>query len=129
MVLWTSVGLIVIAVTFKDESKLANLSNAESHIAAWYTQTCVTNHLCVTCDGHRYRYLVNGFFFNSMMDVFAGQFKVCARSCGCLSNPFLFHMATSSIGLPRYDTKLLVSPPLIPYVVVLDHNDAKVSRT
>ncbi|CAE8675555.1 unnamed protein product, partial [Polarella glacialis] len=54
VLLWTFIALIVIGVTFSDEKRLRKLSATESHIASWY--------------------LINGFFFNSMMDVFAGQF-------------------------------------------------------
>lgn len=55
VLLWTSLAFAVITVTFCDERKLKKLSTRESYIASWY--------------------LVNGFFFNSMMDVFAGQFQ------------------------------------------------------
>jgi len=53
VLLWTAIGLITIVYTFRD-NKVLSLSTEDSHIAAWY--------------------LINGFFFNSMMDVFAGQF-------------------------------------------------------
>lgn len=58
VLLWTSIGLLVIAVTFKggaDAGFVERLSREDAWIAAWY--------------------FVNGMFFNSCMDVFAGQFQ------------------------------------------------------
>lgn len=55
VLLMVTVGMIVVAVTFSDPSKVKKLNQLDAIIASWY--------------------LVNGFFFNSMMDVFAGQFQ------------------------------------------------------
>lgn len=56
VLLWCSIALGLIWYTFHvPTSALANLTKEETWIASWY--------------------LINGFFFNSMMDVFAGQFQ------------------------------------------------------
>ena len=58
MLLWAVIGLTCVAVTFKggaDAGFVERLPRADAWIAAWY--------------------FVNGMFFNSCMDVFAGQFQ------------------------------------------------------
>jgi hypothetical protein len=55
VILWFSICFLVIYHTFQDKEKLDYLVPSEVWIASWY--------------------LINGFFFNSMMDVFAGQFQ------------------------------------------------------
>lgn len=55
VLLWTGVATVVVAVTFWNDELVEPLTQTESYIASWY--------------------LANGFFFNSMMDVFAGQFQ------------------------------------------------------
>ena len=53
--LWLGVGLAVVACTWCGSAELTTLSRIDAAVASWY--------------------LCNGFFFNSMMDVFAGQFQ------------------------------------------------------
>lgn len=53
VVLWFFIAFVVVSFTFK--GRLKKLSKADAFAASWY--------------------LCNGFFFNSMMDVFAGQFQ------------------------------------------------------
>ena len=53
--LWGTVALTVIALTFRPGAPRVELSSVDSMVASWY--------------------LCNGFFYNSMMDVFAGQFQ------------------------------------------------------
>jgi len=55
VLLWFAICGGVIHYTFHDKDKLDFLMPLEITIASWY--------------------LINGFFFNSMMDVFAGQFQ------------------------------------------------------
>jgi hypothetical protein len=55
VVLWTTTLLVTVYVTFYSPRNVNRLSRCDRWIASWY--------------------LCNGFFFNSMMDVFAGQFQ------------------------------------------------------
>ena len=55
VLLWASIGTAVVAVTFRKPDYVESLSREDAWIAAWY--------------------FANGMFFNSAMDVFAGQFQ------------------------------------------------------
>lgn len=55
VILWGSVGVFVVVYTFSDPGRVVELKATDTMVAAWY--------------------LINGCFFNSMMDVFAGQFQ------------------------------------------------------
>ena len=64
VLLWSSVGVAVVLLTFS--GPCMELTRNDAWVASWY--------------------LANGFFFNSMMDVFAGQFQSWQASCpqcGC----------------------------------------------
>ena len=56
VLLWCGTGIAVVAWTFAGGDPVAALPRADAWAASWY--------------------LCNGFFFNSMMDVYAGLFQV-----------------------------------------------------
>ena len=58
--LWLSIGMAVVIFTHSDKKAVKELSKVDSWAASWY--------------------LINGCFFTSMMDVFAGYFQRCVTN-------------------------------------------------